>query len=185
MVEPIFVKGTRILSPEDYDRFSMIPSSKHKTIFEILFWTGMRYVELQRLYHHRDDWVMWERKHIHLPKEAMKKAKRVQLERSIHIAQQIQNILPFFFKQTAPPTLVGWHKWVKRHAVRTGFDPKGFSAKTTRKTIESWMVVAGIPLNQICLWQGHDSLTSMRHYQGLAFTDAEKDEIKRRLAGWW
>jgi len=46
------------------------------------------------------------------------------------------------------------------------------------------MVAAGIPLNIVCLRQGHDKLTSMNHYQGLPFTEAEKVEIQRRLAGW-
>jgi len=63
-------------------------------------------------------------------------------------------------------------------------DIKGISAKTTRASIESWMVTAGMPLNVICLRQGHDHITSMNHYQGLPFTEAEKIEIKRRLAGW-
>ena len=39
-------------------------------------------------------------------------------------------------------------------------------------------------MNFICLRQGHDSFTSMNHYQALPFTEAEKAEIKRRLAGW-
>jgi 5-methylcytosine-specific restriction endonuclease McrA len=28
------------------------------------------------------------------------------------------------------------------------------------------------------------AILSMNHYQGLPFSDVEKDEIKRRLAGW-
>jgi hypothetical protein len=36
----------------------------------------------------------------------------------------------------------------------------------------------------VCLRQGHDSLTSMNHYQGLPFMDGERAEISKRLAGW-
>lgn len=56
--------------------------------------------------------------------------------------------------------------------------------KTTRKTIESWMVAAGVVESTVCLRQGHDSLTSMRHYQGLAFSDDELRDIKNKLASW-
>jgi hypothetical protein len=52
-MEPIYVKGIRILRPADYDLFlDKIPKDHHKTIFEIMFWSGMRYVELQRFYSH-------------------------------------------------------------------------------------------------------------------------------------
>ncbi|AKB26292.1 hypothetical protein MSMTP_2823 [Methanosarcina sp. MTP4] len=46
------------------------------------------------------------------------------------------------------------------------------------------MLMAGIPEYEVYQRQGHDPLTSMRHYQGLAFTKEEKEEIQRRLAGW-
>ena len=189
--EPMYVtsrKGhkTRILTPEEYDQFtSVMKNMRLKTIFEVMFYTGMRYVELQRLHVH-PAWVLNGRGVIHLPFEAQKKVKRVQRERSIHIAPQIRNLLPYFFKNEPPASIQAWIDWLRHTASKAGFsDGYGFGARITRKTIESWMVVAGIPLNQICLWQGHDSMTSMNHYQGLAFTDGEVLEIKRRLAGWW
>jgi len=61
---------------------------------------------------------------------------------------------------------------------------EGIVPKTTRKSIESWMFIAGLPMNFICLRQGYDSFISMNHYQALPFTEAEKSEIKRRLVGW-
>ena len=180
----LFSRDIRVLTPQDYDKFSNIKNPKHKVIFEMLFWTGMRYVELQRLYDN-PDWVWTDRNVIHLPKEAQHKSKRQQLERSIHIVSYIQNVLPFFFEVEKPPCLIAWDAWMKRQAKRCDMDIKGFSAKTTRKTIESWMKVANIDIDQICLWQGHDKTTSLRHYQSLAFTDGEKAEIRKRLAGWW
>src|SRR5665811_1511958 len=54
----------------------------------------------------------------------------------------------------------------------------------TRKTIESWCVAAGIIESSVCLRQGHDSLTSMRHYQGLAFSEDEMRDIKKQLTSW-
>lgn len=46
------------------------------------------------------------------------------------------------------------------------------------------MVVPGVPESAICLRQGHDSLTSMRYYQGLAFSDEELRDIKKQLIAW-
>jgi hypothetical protein len=77
-----------------------------------------------------------------------------------------------------------WNENLKRWAEKAVLETEGIVPKTTRKSIESWMYVAGLPMNFICLRQGHDSFTSMNHYQALPFTEAEKAEIKRRLAGW-
>jgi hypothetical protein len=38
--------------------------------------------------------------------------------------------------------------------------------------------------NQVQQTQGHDSLTSMRHYQELAFTENELQGIKKQLTAW-
>lgn len=187
--EPLFVttrKGhrTRILTPTEYDSLThSMTKLRLKTIFEILMWSGMRYVELQRL-HANPEWVLKGRNVIHLPYVAQKKVKRSQVERYIHIVPQISNLLPYFFDNKKPSTYANWHKYLQRTCVLANLNPSGVNVKTTRKTIESWMIVAGIPVNQICLWQGHDHLTSMNYYQGLAFTDSEKNEIQKRLSGW-
>lgn len=46
------------------------------------------------------------------------------------------------------------------------------------------MVAVDIPITKVCLMQGHDNITAINHYLGLAFTSEEKEEIKRRLVGW-
>lgn len=182
-MEPIFVTGTRIFGPFEYDKFvTSIEKPYLKTIFDVAFWTGMRYVEIQRL-HDNPDWWMRSRKTIHLPEEANKKAKRKQLERYIHpIPPQIENVLDYFFMGKRPPSPTAWNTNLKRWGEKAGFDPSGISAKTTRKSIESWMVAIDLPITQVCLRHGHDQLTAMNHYLGLPFTDEEKHEIKKRLA---
>lgn len=148
----------------------------------ICFCSGMRYVEVQRLYDH-PEWIMKERRTIHLPEEAKRKVKRKQLERYIHpIPPQLESVLRYFFKGKNPPSQQSWNNNLKRWCEKSDISSRGVSSKSTRKSIESWMISAGIPLNEVCLRQGHDSLTSMRHYQGLPFTPVEKEEIKRRLS---
>lgn len=174
----------RILAPQDSDQLEEnIPQDYLKTLYRVALYTGMRYVELQRLYEH-PEWYQKNRRNIHLPKEAQKKVKRIAPMRNIHpIPPAIEGELAYFFKNKRPPTHKVWNENLKRWAIKAGLGAKGISAKTTRATIESWMVSAGIPIDTICLRQGHDRLTSMNHYQALAFTDSEKIEIKNRLVG--
>ena len=190
MPEPFFItsntdRKVRVLSPFDYDKIiSNIDKDYLRTIFNVCFWSGMRYVEVQRLYNH-PEWLMRERNSILLPREAQKKVKRAAPERYIHpIPPQMVSELPYFFKNRQPPVAKVWSENLKRWADKSGLGTEGIVPKTTRKSIESWMYVAGMAMNTICLRQGHDSLTSLNHYQALPFTEAEKIEIKRRLAGW-
>jgi hypothetical protein len=188
--EPIFLtteKGfkIRILTPYDYDTYVVhIDKDYLRTVFNIAFWSGMRYVEVQRLHRH-PEWWLRERRTIYLPREAQKKVKRVAPERYIPVPPQIQNELPYFFKNRKPPSLKVWNDNLKRWARKAGFDTLGITAKMTRASIESWMYAAGMLPSVICQRQGHDKLTSLNHYMAIPFTEAEKAEIKKRLAGWW
>lgn len=185
MLEPIFVKGVRILSPNDFDKYVLsIDKPYHRTQFLINFWSGMRYVEFQRFYEH-PEWYQKGRRLIHLPEISVLKQKRKILERNINpIPLQIEELIPYFHSGQKPPVNKVCNENYKRWAIKAGFDPKGFTTKMTRKTIESWMISAGVPVNTVCLRQGHDSLTSMKHYESNSFIDSEKDEIRRRLSGW-
>lgn len=182
--EPILVNGTRILGPFESDLLrESIEKDYLRTIYDVCLWTGMRYIEVQRFYSH-PEWWMSLRKCVHLPAEAQKKVKRTQIERYVHpIPAQLETILPYFHKNTKPPSLQAWNQNLARWSVKSGLNSIGLSAKSTRKSIESWMICAGIPLHVVCLRQGHDSLTSMQHYQGLPFAEDELTEIRRRLAG--
>lgn len=63
-------------------------------------------------------------------------------------------------------------------------DLTGIVPKMTRKTLESWMVASDVPIPVVCNRQGHDELTSLKHYQALPFTEDEKRAIRQKLAGW-
>ena len=184
-MEPIYVKGVRVLDPSDREAiYNAIPKQHHKTIFDMLFWSGMRYVEVQR-FHDHPEWYMKERRAIHLPEEAQLKVKRIAPERYIHpLPPQLDGLLPYFFSNKRPPVQAAWNRNMNRWVFAAGLGEKGMSSKVTRKTIESWMITAEIPLNVVCLRQGHDSLTSMRHYQGLPFTDGDRVRIKNVLRSW-
>jgi hypothetical protein len=191
MPEPIFLtkdKGQkiRIISPLDYDKIvHTIDKDYLRTIFNVAMWTGMRYVEIQKLHAH-SEWVLRERKLIHLPREADRKIKRVAPARYVPVAPQIEGELNYFFNNKKPPCLQTWDVNLKRWTDKANLGTEGISAKMTRVSIEIWMFTAGMLENDICQRQGHDRFTSFNHYQALTslFTETEKFEIQKRLAGW-
>jgi integrase len=191
--EPLFLttdtgQKIRILTPHEHDAILRVIQMDHsRTLFNIAFFTGMRYIEIERLHEH-PEWVFKDRKIIHLDREAQRKVRRSTPERNVPIAPQIQGELPYFFRNKKPPSIQVWNRNLKRWAKNAGIseDGEGIVPKMCRASIETWMYLAGIPAEQICLRQGHDKLTSLNHYQAFtgAFTIAEKEEIKTRLAGW-
>ena len=183
-MKPIFVNKVRVFGPHEFDQFvSSIDKAYLRRRFLVLFWTGMRYVELQR-FHPHSEWWDPARKVIDLPAYAEKKKKRSQRQRYIHpLPDLMGEILEQFFLDPKPSSLQTWDVNLKRWAEKANLSPNGISAKSTRKSIESWMIRAGMPVHEVYLRQGHDELTSLRHYQGLPFTNSELQEIKRRLSG--
>lgn len=180
----LYVKDVRVLTVPEYENLLLnINQKKHKTLFELSVICGMRFIEIHRLYQH-PEWYNEKRNIIHLPEEASLKVKRKQLMRTIHPLPSEFKYIFENFKENKPPTLASWNKVLQRAAIKAGISPFGISAKTSRKTMESWMIVGGIPVNDVCLRQGHDSLTSMRHYQGLVFNDDELRDIKNKLRDW-
>jgi len=180
-----YIKDVRILTPKEYEALkAAIPKDQHKTILDILLITGMRYAELLRLYDNKE-WYNEKRNIIHLPEEAQKKHKRRQLERTIHpLPSMFSYLLKDFWQARRPPLESTWNKNLQRWAQAAGLNPFGLSVKSTRKTLESWLIASGSVESTVCLRQGHDSLTSMRHYQGLAFSDDEIRDIKKQLSAW-
>lgn len=181
----LYVRDIRILTVKEYEKLKeCIPKSHHRIIFDILLVTGMRYIEMLRLYENKE-WYNEKKNFVHLPEEAQRKAKRTQKERTIHpLPSMFEVVLNAFWKAKKPPLEATWNKNLQRWAEDAGISPYGVSAKTTRKTIESWMIAGGIIESTTCLRQGHDSVTSMNHYQGLAFSDDELRDIRQKLISW-
>jgi integrase len=88
-----------------------------------------------------------------------------------------------FLAGKRPPEHSSWARDLERWSIKAGISPK-VSPKTPRKTIESWMLKAGIPEIEIYSRAGHDPVTSLKHYQSLSFTEYEMRDIRRRLTEW-
>ena len=183
MTAPILKAGVRILRPCEYEALRRgAKKLENQVRLDALLLTGLRYVEAQRLQKH-PKW--FDGKFIHLPEYAQRKWKRKQQERWVRLNPQAQSVLPFFFKAKPLPSWKAWALCLRRWAVRGGLDPVGLGPKTTRKTWESWLV-ATYPdrLVEICLSQGHTELTSLKYYLNLPFTEVDKLEMKKWVAGW-
>lgn len=181
----LYINDIRILTPREYETLrAAILKDRHKTLLDILLITGMRYIEVSRLYQH-PEWYNTKRNIINLPEEAQKKKKRKQQKRTIHpLPSMFSYLFKDFIEDKQPPSEAAWNKDLQRWAQAANINPYGISAKTTRKTIESWSIAGGIIESSVCLRQGHDNLTSMRHYQGLAFSEDEIRDIKKKLTDW-
>ena len=182
----ILKEGVRILTPQEYD--AIRDSAKryyHQVMLDAALYTGMRYVELQRFQNH-PEWFQKDRRAIYLPPEAQQKKERKFKDRYVYLSNVGMYAVQYFLSlKERLPSIQAWNKNLKRWAEKAGLDLTGISAKTTRKTWESWLVTSfpdKIPL--ICMNQGHTEVTSMNHYQQLPFTNAEKEEIRVRTAGW-
>ena len=172
--------GTKVLTVEEYDRFVQAVPNKFRPIFEVNVITGLRYIELQRLYKN-PGWYFQDRNQIILPNEAQKKVKQKAPKR---IIDKLPSTFPCLFNAfldgRRPPERTTWWDNLSMWSERARIEPK-VSPKTPRKTIESWMLKAGIPEIEIYSRQGHDPITSLMHYQSLSFTDYEMRDIEKRL----
>jgi len=175
----------KVLTVDEYLKLkSAIPKDDYKIILDVLLITGMRYIEVCRLYKNHE-WYNERRNLIHLPAEAQLKHERCQPERTIQGLPEMFNLMmKMFFTGKKPPVESSWNRDLQRWAKLSNLNPYGISGKTSRKTCESWQIVAGVPETTVCLRSGHTTLVSMLHYQNLAFSDDEIRDIEKQLKGW-
>ena len=175
----------RVLTVTEYKNLkNAIPKDNYKIILDVLMISGMRYIEVCRLYEN-PEWYNEKRNLIHLTEEAQKKHERRQPERTINRLPNMFNLMmKMFFAGKKPPVESSWNRDLARWGVKAGLNPYGISAKTSRKTLESWLIVGGVSESTVCLRQGHTTLVSMLHYQNLAFSDDEVNDIENQLKEW-
>ena len=175
----------KVLTVDEYIKLkSAIPKDDYKIILDVLMITGIRYIELCRLYENHE-WYNERRNLIHLPAEAQRKHERRQAERTItNLPSMFNLMMKMFFTGKKPPVESSWNRDLQRWSVKAGTSPYGISCKTSRKTLESWMIASGVLESTVCLRQGHTTLVSMQHYQNLAFSEDELRDIRNQLIGW-
>jgi len=130
-----------------------------------------------------------------LPAEAQKKIRKVsksgrkprmQQERDIRLNPLGKNVISYFIDLETPlPVGQTWKDNLRRWSRNCGLDPININVKTTRKTMESWLLaVYPTRITEITLSQGHTSITSIKHYLNIGFTDADKRDMLEYVEGW-
>ena len=185
-MRPILKEHVRILRPSEYEALrEVIPKMHHRIILETALFTGMRWIELER-FKKNPEWYEAKIGYIYLPPEASQKKKRKLKERYVYLSSRGKAIIPLFLKlEKAIPSRITWNENLKRWGENAGLDPVGLSAKTTRKTWESWLM-ASYPEKAliIAMSQGHTQLTSLNHYLNLPFSKDDIEKIKEYTMGW-
>jgi hypothetical protein len=181
---PIIRKKTRILRPGEFEALKRAcPKIDYRIMLQALLYSGTRYIEMQRLYDH-PQWFDYE--FIHLSESAQKKEKRKQLERDIRLNQPGRMMIEQFLNlRYGLPSIQAWNQNLKRWAKYAELDPIHLSAKTTRKTYESWLCFF-YPTRtlDVALSQGHNDMTQFKHYLNMPFNEVDKIEMKKYVEGW-
>ena len=178
--------STRIFRPYEVERLLKygIMKPHHKIMFRALLYTGMRYVEMQRFQKY-PGW--FDGDFIHLPNfRASRKEKRKQPERWVRLNNQGKMAIELFCNlEQKLPGYKGWNKNLTTWCERAELDTRGVSAKTTRKTWESWLMF-NYPtrIMDIVGSQGHTQTISIQHYCNMPFTERDKVEIQKYVEGW-
>ena len=175
---------TRILRPSEYEAMRTgAEKTENRTLLDGCLLLGARYEECRRI-QRNPGW--FDGYFIHLPAEAQFKAKRLQNERWIRLSSLAKAIIPYFLESKKKlPTVQTWDEAMKLWAKKGGLDPVGISARTLRKTYESWLIFYyPEATNLVYLSQGHTTLTSLQHYVNLPFIDEDTKEMKRWVEGW-
>jgi integrase len=174
----------RILRPSEYAQLREAIEGPHQTNLDACLLLGARYEECRRI-QANPRW--FDGQFIHLPWIPELKRSRHYPERWIRLSYLGKRLIPYFVRsdQKKLPSVQMWDRYLKSWAELAGLDPVGMSARTLRKTYESWLVFSFPSLNSlILLSQGHTLQTSIAHYINLPFTDADKQAMTEWVVGW-
>lgn len=185
-------EGTsRILRPYEYEAIKAEAHARHHSQLDTLLMTGMRYEELRRLQKHKE-WYDKETGFIHLPSSAMLKKRSKQKDRYVRLSELGKSQM-IQFLEVAPvlPAKSGinynLNLWTTKASSKNGMTTEGISSKMFRKTWESWLVIkySTIQRDIILQSQGHDNITSLKHYLSLPFTDEDRKGMDKYTNGWF
>lgn len=189
----ILKNETCVLTPRECDALFDKLNSVYRAICEALLYSHMRieemfwFIENENPDHPR--FYRVGRKCISLPKEGIKKERTWYKERDVRLSLQgcaaIERLLALHLKKRDLMGRAALNVAIDVAAQKAGLGPVGMCPKMFRKTMISWLVAAYPNLN---VWinasAGHSSDVQLRHYVGIAFSDADLEIIRERCRGW-
>jgi len=177
-------RAVRILRPWELKKLlKAIPRKTSKTQFEFLLYTGMRYVEAKEIIKRRD---LFDGNNIHLTPAFIRKPKCKIKDRYVKLSPVGVKVAENYFDNNKLlPHHNTWRENLERWALLAKIDPSYMSTKTTRKTWESYLIFTYPHLRDaIFVSQGHTELVALRNYVNLPFTQQDKDDMRKFVAGW-
>jgi len=184
--EILTVQNVRIFRPSEAKKFiKAITKKENRTNFEALLYSGMRYVEAQRLLE-KPQMFEPENRRIHLDSYAIRKKKIKIKERYVILNPIGVRVIEAFIEQNHQlPNYGTWRENLKRWARLAGLDDRRLSPKTTRKTYEGWLVTSFPAMtNIVFISQGHSDMVALKHYVTLPFSPQDKLDMKEFVYGW-
>jgi len=170
----------RVLRPSEFEAIrNALPTDSHRIFLDLALYSGMKYEEL-----------VWFAKHPTSFEESTSKIKTP--NRTIRLSVKgLEAVKGFIAGPKKVRTRQGWSKSLKVAARAAKIDDTGLSAKTLRKTMESWLVGVHVliekkptALQMIAESFGHTPKTALEHCINLDFTDVEVRKIKSIVKGW-
>ena len=157
-----------------------IKSKEYQIKFKALLYSGLRYIEAQRLFDN-PDW--FDGNFIKLP--SIKKKAR-QRERWVRLNPVGKATVEHFLTlKTDLPNRGTWAENLERWSRNVNLSSKGLCPKTNRKTWESWLLYY-YPQYQVHIAQsqGHTNLVQFEHYINMPFLEQDKIEMRPFVEGW-
>lgn len=193
MSKALMVNGSRILTAQEAASIrSVISKPSNKALFDLMLYTGIRFSEVQQLVNNPDIFDE-ERKTVMI---VSGKAKASQKCRNVMLCDAgMHAVKAFLDNPKLPSSSSSWQmnliRWCEASGISTlpgtdaSFNKYGITVRTTRKTLESWLLSAYPErIAWIALSQGHTETVSLNHYLNGAFTNGEKVEAVREVRGW-
>jgi len=194
MPSALVSNGSRVLTPAESDAMrAVIAKPSNRLLFDLLTFTGLRLVEVRQIVAVPNVYDP-ERRSI-LVRSG--KALATQRTRNVRLCDRgVAAVEGFLERPKVPGSSSAWQqnliRWARAARLvpipgkgHDAYNPCGLTVRTTRKTLESWLLAA-FPdrATEVALSQGHTEITALKHYLNLNFTPAERAAIAEQVEGW-
>lgn len=187
--------GQRVLTPDEVKSIqNVITKPSSRALFDLMLYTGLRLSEVKQIVDNPG--IFDEKRKIITIRSSKKEA--TQKTRNVHLCDNgITAIKAFIQNPKIPSSPSAWQmnliRWCKsarieplagRNVTETG-NIYGITVRTTRKTLESWLLTAYPDRSvYVALSQGHTVLVQLQHYLNLSWTEEEIENINVLVNGW-
>lgn len=191
----LICNGQRVLTPDEVTAIqNVITKPSARALFDLMLYTGLRLSEVKQI---AENPAIFDEKRKIITITSSKKAS-TQKTRNVHLCENgVMAIKAFIENPKVPSSPTAWQmnlmRWCRSARLEplTGKDVTdngniyGITVRTTRKTLESWLLTAYPDRSvYVALSQGHTVLVQLQHYLNLSYTEEERQAIRDQVKGW-